>query len=162
MYCPDLPEVILRAAPMSAAERKRWQIAIQVLAGGVPLFMYWGSASLYWGVPLYVLGERFFIFLFYPSCFFRSLNFFYYALGKIWPHHLKPCLTQKLKAQTATERRGDLHEASCEEGKQMPEETSLKLWCLVVASIMMIINMIRILMMISRITMTNWRSWSWL
>ena len=42
--------------------------------------------------------------------------------------------------------------ASCEEGKQMPEETSLKLWCLVVVIIMMIINMTRIL--------TNWRSWS--
>merc|ERR1719220_2542245 len=29
-----LPEVILRAASVSAAERKRWQIAIQVIAAG--------------------------------------------------------------------------------------------------------------------------------
>ena len=48
-YCPDLPEVILRAAPMSAAERKRWQIAIQVLAGGVPLYVL--------GECLFILGS---------------------------------------------------------------------------------------------------------
>ena len=53
---------------MPAAERKRRQIAIQVLAGGV---------------PLYIGGVGLFIFLFYPSCFFLVRQIFYYALGKI-------------------------------------------------------------------------------
>ena len=103
---------------MSAAERKRWQIAIQVIAGGAGLF----------------------IFLFYPSCFFWSVRFF----TTPWERFDTIIKTSSYaKTKTATERRGDLQVASWEEGKQMPEETSLKLWCLVVvvAIIMMIINM---------------------
>ena len=90
-YCPDLPEVILRAASMSAAERKRWQIAIQVLAGGMTIYI--GRAVLY---------ISFLSFLF----FVWSVRFFLSRLGIDLTPSSKSCLTQKLNVKTATERRG--------------------------------------------------------